>query len=99
MLLALLRTICTDDAAVSDLLAAWYLQFRDEVNCVCAWKVADALCKADEFVGKVFHPGVAIRIQFDEVSEFKGVARLVVQHCARELLGVVCFHIVCNWKS
>ena len=52
----------------------------------------DALCEAAKFVGKAFHPDVVILIQFDEVSEFKGVACLIVRHCTRKLLEVVFFH-------
>ena len=48
--------------------------------------------EAAKFVGKAFYLDVAILIQLDEVTEFKGVACLVVQYCACKLFRVVCFH-------
>ncbi len=56
--------------AVGDCFIFWDFREWDEVNCVCARDISNALSESANFVGKTIHPDFSILVQFDELAEF-----------------------------
>ena len=49
----------------------WNVGMGDEVDDIGTRYIADALCKATEFIGRAFHPDSLVLVHLDEVAELK----------------------------